>query len=239
VTVVEKTDLADKSRAFLDWLSEWYANLKPLSLKEVIDDPARVAICSVDMLNGFCYEGKLSSSRAAACIKPIVNLFQHAYAEGVKNFILIQEWHSKGAEEFNAYGSHCVQGTQEAETIPELTALHFARDFLVVRKNSLHTIVGTSMEQWLESHSGVDTFVVVGMCTDLCVYDMVMDLKLRANARDMRRRVIVPANAVNTYDLPVAVASQAGALPHDAELLHALFLYMMTLNKIEVVKELT
>jgi len=238
VTVVEKTDLAEKSRAFLDWLTEWYANLKPLSIKEVIVDPARVAICSVDMLNGFCYEGKLSSSRAAACIKPIVDLFQRAYAQGVRNFVLLQEWHSKRAEEFNAYGSHCVQGTQEAETIPELTALDFARDFAVVRKNSLHTIVDTSMEQWLEGHSRVDTFVVVGVCTDLCTYDMAMDLKLRANARNIRRRVIVPANTVNTYDLPVAVATQVGALPHDAELLHTLFLYMMTLNKIEVVKEL-
>jgi nicotinamidase-related amidase len=237
--VVEKTDLAQKSRVFLDWLSEWYSNLKPLSLREVVDDPARVAICSVDMLKGFCYEGKLSSSRAAACVKPTVDLFQRAYGQGARNFVLIQEWHNKGAEEFNAYGSHCVQGTQEAETIPELTALPFARDFVVVRKNSLHTIVGTSMEQWLENHAGVDTFVVVGVCTDLCVYDMVMDLKLRANAQDTKRRVIVPANAVSTYDLPVAVADQVDALPHDAELLHPLFLYMMTLNKIEVVKELT
>ena len=237
--MVEKTDLAQKSRVFLDWLSEWYSNLKPLSLREVVDDPARVAICSVDMLNGFCYEGKLSSSRAAACVNPTVDLFQRAYGQGVRNFVLIQEWHNKGAEEFEAYGSHCVQGTHEAEIIPELTTLPFARDFVVVRKNSLHTIVGTSMEQWLENHAGVDTFVVVGVCADLCVYDMVMDLKLRANAQDMKRRVIVPANAVNTYDLPVAVAGQVDALPHDAELLHPLFLYMMTLNKIEVVKELT
>ncbi len=237
--MVEETDLNQKSRVFLDWLNEWYSNLKPLSLREVVDDPARVAICSVDMLNGFCYEGKLSSSRAAACVKPIVDLFQRAYGKGVRNFVLIQEWHNKGAEEFEAYGSHCVQGTHEAETIPELTALPFARSFVVVRKNSLHTIVGTSMDQWLENHPGVDTFVVVGVCSDLCVYDMVIDLKLRANAQDMRRRVIVPANAVNTYDLPVAVAGQVDALPHDAELLHPLFLYMMTLNKIEVVKELT
>ena len=237
--MVEKKDPVQKFRGFLDWLSEWYSNLKPMSLREVVDDPARVAICSVDMLNGFCYEGKLSSSRAAACVRPIVDLFQRAYGQGVRNLVLIQEWHSKEAEEFEAYGSHCVQGSDEAKTIPELTALPFARDFVVVRKNSLHTIVGTSMEQWLESHSGVDTFVVVGVCTDLCVYDMVMDLKLRANAQDMKRRVVVPANAVNTYDLPVAVASQVNALPHDAELLHQLFLYMMTLNRIEVVKELT
>ena len=95
------------------------------------------------------------------------------------------------------------------------------------------------MEQWLRQHAEVDTFIVVGVCTDLCTYDLAMDLRLRANARDLTRRVIVPANGVNTYGLPVAVAKQLGVLPHDADLLHALFLYMMTLNKIEVVRELT
>jgi nicotinamidase-related amidase len=236
---MERANLAEKSRAFLDWLSGWYVNLKPLRLDTVISDPTRVVICSVDMLNGFCYEGNLSSPRAAACVKPIVDLFQRAHSRGVTNFVLIQEWHSEDAQEFNAYGLHCVQGTHEAETIPELASLPFARDFVIVHKNSLHTIVDTTMEQWLENHPEVDTFVIVGVCTDLCTYDLAMDLKLRANAHDIPRRVIVPANAVNTYDLPVTVAKQLGVLPHDGDFLHALFLYMMVLNKIEVVRELS
>ncbi len=66
-----------------------------------------------------------------------------------------------------------------------------------------------------------------------------MELKVRANALDLPRRVIVPANAVNTYDLPVAAAEKIGALPHDGDLLHALFLYQMALNQIEVVREIT
>jgi nicotinamidase-related amidase len=234
----EKRDLAEKARDFLGWLNNWYINLKPMSLHSVISDPTRVAICSVDMLNGFCYEGKLSSSRAAACARPVANLFLRAHALGVRNFILIQEWHSEQAEEFNAYGPHCIHGTLEAETIPELTTLPFAREFVIIHKNSLHTVVDTGMEEWLLQHSEVDTFIVVGVCTDLCTYDLATDLKLRANARDVKRRVIVPANAVNTYDLPVEIAKQFGALPHDGEFLHVLFLYMMSLNKIEIVREL-
>ena len=232
-------DLAIEAKEFLSWLSEWYSNLKPLPLKSVISDPTSVAICSVDMLNGFCYEGNLASSRAAACVKPIVDLFRRAHDGGVRNFVLIQEWHSERAEEFIAYGSHCVRGTREAETVPEIASLPFVDEFVIVHKNSLHTIVDTTMEQWLDKHPEVDTFIVVGVCTDLCTYDLAMDLKLRANARNIKRRVIVPANEVNTYDLSVAVAQQAKALPHDANLLHPLFLYMMALNKIEIVKELS
>ena len=99
-------------------MSEWHADLKPLPLKDVVKDPAHVAICSVDMLNGSCYEGNLASPRAAACVEPIVNLLKQAYSLGVRNYVLIQEWHSEQAEEFKAYGQHCVRGSREAQTVP-------------------------------------------------------------------------------------------------------------------------
>ena len=53
-----------------------------------------------------------------------------------------------------------------------------------------------------------------------------------ANARQLRRRVIVPADCVDTYDRGVAVAAEQGGLPHDADLLHAVFLYHMALNEL-------
>src|SRR5574341_153461 len=234
----QKINLAVQAKPFLDWLSDWYDNLQPITLSATIEEPARSAVCTVDMLNGFCYEGNLASPRSAACVEPIANLFQRAYERGVRNFISIQEWHSEHAEEFKTYGEHCVRGTRQAQLVRELASLKFARDIEVVHKNSLHTIVDTPMEQWLERHDLVNTFIVTGVCTDLCAYDLALDLKLRGNSRDIARRVIVPANCVNTYDLPVATAKQIGALPHDGDFLHVLFLYMMALNKIEVVREI-
>lgn len=234
----KKSDLARDNRVFLNWLSRWRAGLAPLSLEHAIAEPTRTAVCVVDMLNGFCYEGALASPRAAACIAPIVKLFQAAYARGVRNFVSLQEWHSEHAEEFHAYGAHCIAGTPQAQLVPEIAALALSQEFQFVRKNSLHTIVGTSMEQWLAQYPRIDTFIVTGVCTDLCVYDLALDLKLRANSADLPRRVIVPANCVNTYDLPAPAAKKIGALPHDGDLLHATFLYMMALNKIEIAKEI-
>lgn len=238
-TTKENINLAEKSKGFLDWLSEWYANLRPVPLSAAITEPARTALCSVDLLEGFCYEGTLSSPRAAACVQPSAELFRRTYERGVRNFVSIQEWHSEHAEEFKAYGTHCVRGTREAELVHELASLPFARNIEIVHKNSLHTVIGTTMEQWLEQHSLVDTFLIVGLCTDLCTYDLALDLKLRANSRDIPRRVIVPANCVNTYDLAADVAQKRGAVPHDADLAHAYFLYMMALNKIEVVSAIS
>ena len=63
-----------------------------------------------------------------------------------------------------------------------------------------------------------------------------MHLKLDANAHNRALRVIVPANAVQTYDLPINTAREIGVLPHDGDVLHLLFLYHMRLNGIEIVR---
>jgi hypothetical protein len=67
-----------------------------------------------------------------------------------------------------------------------------------------------------------------------------MYLRIGANEKQIRgRRVILPVNTVDTYDLPVDVAQRIGATPHDAEFLHLTYLYHMMLNGIEIVTEIT
>ena len=100
--------------------------------------------------------------------------------------------------------------------------------------------IGTDLGPWLEAHPAVTTFIVVGDCTDICVYLAAMYLRLRANVLGLRHvRVIVPADCVQTYDMSIATAEELGALPHDGDLLHRVFLYHMALNGIQVVAHLT
>ncbi len=227
--------LIQDSSAFINHLDDFVRNLKPVSWSEVVTDPDRSAILSADLVNGFCYEGNLASPRVAALVAPVVKLFEQAHARGVRQFVLVQEWHHEQAEEFHAFARHCVRGTSEAQTVKELASLPFAESFKIVHKNSLHPAIDTDFDQWLDAHA-VDTAIVVGDCTDLCTDNLAMHLRLRANARNQRMRVIVPANAVDTYDLPIETARQIGAMPHDGNFLHAVFLYHMALNAIEVVK---
>ncbi|MGE5138449.1 MAG: cysteine hydrolase family protein [Rudaea sp.] len=231
--------ILENSRPFLDWLETWFDGLQPLALAELVRDPGKTAIVSVDLINGFCYEGNLASPRIAALLPAVVELFKRAHAAGVAHFVMIQECHSEHAAEFEAFGPHGICGTGEADMVDELATLPFADRFTIIHKNSLHTIVGTRMESWLAEHPQVDTFIVVGDCTDLCVFDAALDLKLRANITDTPRRVVVPENCVQTYDLPIPLADQIGAMPHDGDFLHRLYLYQMALNKIDVVKSLS
>ncbi len=224
------------SRPFLEWVVDWHNRLPRVPLDQIITEPEHTAVMAVDLLRGFCYEGSLSSDRVAGIVPPIVELFKSAHARGVRHFVLPQEHHPPDAVEFESYGAHCVSGTAEAETVPELTDLPFADQYVVIDKNSINSYIKTELETWLQAHSEVNTFIVVGDCTDLCTYQLAMSLRLRANALQLRDlRVVLPVEGVQTYDLPVEIAGQIGALPHDGDLLHLIFLYSMMANGVQVV----
>ncbi|MDF2758596.1 MAG: isochorismatase family protein [Thermomicrobiales bacterium] len=222
-----------------EFITSWYERLQPRPLAEVIGDPASAAIFSTDMVVGFCERGNLASARVGALAVPVADLFQRAHALGVRHFVLTQDTHHPETPEFEAWPVHCVRGTEEAETVPELKALPFADLLTVIEKNSLHPALGTEFDPWLDAHPSLRTAIVVGNCTDLCVYQLAMHLRVRHNARNVPGvSVIVPANAVDTYDLPVETATAIGAFPHPGDFFHQVFLYHMALNGIQVVREL-
>jgi nicotinamidase-related amidase len=229
-----------EKRTFLAWLDEWEQDLPALDLEAVIADPARVAVVSEDLLKGFCDVGPLASDRAAGIVPAVVDVFERAHGLGVRHFLLLQDTHEPEAVEFSAYPPHCVAGSEESETIDELAELPFSDLFTVLPKNSISSNVGTDLEPWLDDHPEITTFIVVGVCTDICVYHAAVFLRVRANVlRQEDARIIVPANCVQTFDMPVETAEEIGAMPHDGDLLHRVFLYQMALNDVEVVAALT
>lgn len=230
--------LIENSRPFLGYLVDWVRGLAPLSLAALIAEhgASRVALVSVDVTNGFCYVGPLASPRVAGIVPPVVALHRLAYDLGVRHFLFIYDAHDPAAPEFSSYPPHAVRGSDESAPVPELAALpFFASAVTLIPKNSVDPAEGTALNAWLDAHPDVDTFLVVGDCTDICVYLLAMHLRTRANAANRLARVIVPADCVATYDLPVSAARATGATPHPGDLLHLVFLYHMRLNGIEVV----
>jgi nicotinamidase-related amidase len=237
-------ELTNSSRPFLAWLVDWYINRSSLPWAELLEDlendPARIAVLAVDVTSGFCSEGPLSSERVGRIAKPISRLFQQAHDSGVCHFILPQDTHSEDAVEFGSFPAHCVRGTAESLTVPELQSLPFSHIFKVIEKNSISSSIDTELDAWLDDHPQVTTFLVVGDCTDLCVYQLAMHLRLRANALNLRDlRVILPLDGVDTFDVPVDVANEIGAMPHHGDLMHLIFLFSMAQNGIEIVSEVS
>jgi nicotinamidase-related amidase len=153
--------------------------------------------------------------------------------------VLAMDAHPEDSPEFKAFPPHCIRGTREAETIPELTALPFYSETVSIRKGSLNVAHEGELAAWEAAHPEVRSWLIVGDCTDLCVYQAAMHFRLQANARGREAQVWVPALLVDTYDLPVRTARQLGGLPHDGDLMHRLFLYHMALNGISVVRDIT
>lgn len=220
------------------FVQKWLKTLNDAELTQIASDPERTAVFSSDVINGFLREGPLSSERVDAITKPVTDLFTAAWDYGVRDFVLLQDTHVEETPEFRVYPPHCVAGTDESRTIPELEKLPFADHLTIVQKNSLNPAIETRFERWLDAHSDLKTAIVVGNCTDLCVYQLAMHLRMRANARNVLEfDVVVPADAVQTFDIPAADAQGPG-IAHPGDFFHEVFLYHMASNGIRVVRSL-
>jgi nicotinamidase-related amidase len=227
--------LLSESQDFLQFLEAWVAGLPGLSLSAAVPQNERAAVISVDVIEGFCSQGPLASPRVGRIVEPIARLLLSVWGTGLRQVALVQDTHEPDAVEFGAWPPHCVRGSDESQAVAALRQLPFFDQFSVFPKNSISSFMNTGLNAWLAARPELDTFLVVGDCTDLCTYQLAMHLRLDANARQVARRVIVPADCADTYDRRVQAAQKEGGLPHPAALLHAVFLYHMALNGIEVV----
>jgi nicotinamidase-related amidase len=217
-------------------IDEWLEALEPASLAEIVGDPRTTALFSADMVVGFCDHGTLASPRIDALTPVVVDVFERVHALAVRDFVLLHDAHDPDALEFEAFPPHCIISTEESQTIPELQALPFADLFTVIEKNTLSPAPGTRLDPWLDAHAALRTAIVVGDCTDFCVYHAALHLRMRANAHRIAGfQVVVPANAVQTYHVDEGVE---GAMAHDGDFFHAVFLYHMALSGVRVVREL-
>lgn len=223
---------------YLQYLYDWEAHLPVASLAGVIDDaggPEHVAFLVVDLIKGFTSIGPLSSPRVGGLVPRVARLLERAHGLGVRNFVVIQDAHPPDSPEFEDLPPHCVAGTEEAEMDDGLAALPFADRFTIIEKRSLDGTVGTPLLAWCEARAPIRRYVVVGDCTDLCVYELAMSLQMRAHVHAHDYEVVVPGSCADTFHLPVDVARAIGARPHDGDLLHRIFLHQMAANGVMVV----
>ena len=184
-------------------------------------DKEDTALVIVDMVNGFVKQGALASPRADAIAAPLaecVGRFRHA------KWIALNDTHEADSPEFASYPPHCLKNDAESALIPELSGYNIN----IIPKQSTNGFHAPGFQEWLKQNPQINRFVVVGVCTDICVYQFALTLKTYFTSKGLDREVIVPANLVETFDL--------GA--HGAELMNLVSLFSMMGNGIRVVKEI-
>jgi ureidoacrylate peracid hydrolase len=156
------------------------------------------ALIIVDMQNGFCHadghRGKigLDYASAAAVVRPIARLLEAARGAQVPIFfmryslkadysdagLLLEMW--PGLKDAGAL----IGGTWAAEIVPELCP---SEGEYVIDKNRQSAFYGTDLEAQLRQLE-VDTLIVCGVTTNMCVESTVRD----GFCRDFR--IFVPAD---------------------------------------------
>jgi nicotinamidase/pyrazinamidase len=170
-------------------------------------------IIVVDVLNGFCKTGNLSSERLATVVPAIRAHLEREVATGAA-LIFLADTHEPDDPEFAMFPPHCVVGSGEEEIVGELREL--AAGAAVVRKRRYSGFFGTDLERLL-ADLGPDVVEVVGVCTDICVLHTVADL------RNRDYRVVVRRELVETYEAPGHEADEVNrfALAHMRDVLGA------------------
>lgn len=201
------------------------STIQELPSLRVADLPGeRTALVVVDMVKGFVCEGSLQSNRIAALIPEIKNVMVKCRERNIP-ILAFADTHPEDSPEFAAYPPHCLKGTSESEIVEDLAGLAQT----VIPKASTNGFLEEEFQQWLEDNPQIDTFVVVGDCTDICILQFVLTLKADFNRRHAASRVIVPVNAVDTFDADF----------HNGDLLNAVSLYIMWSGGVEVIGNLS
>lgn len=205
----------------LDGLAESVSEL-PAALKMAVQDDAVLIV--VDMVNGFIREGILRSPRIEAIVPAVKDLMVWARDNGIP-IIAFADSHPVDSVEFAAYPPHCIEGTSEAELVDELKEVG---GYTLVPKNSTNGFIEPAFQTILEGLLQKKNFIIVGDCTDICVMQLALSLKAHFTRINKAARIIVPENAVATFDTQ----------DHNGDLMQTIALAIMRNSGIEVVARL-
>lgn len=181
----------------------------------------------IDMNNGFAKKGALSSERIKKIIPDVIKTTE-LFAKAGEPIIAFTDSHSKNAAEFTYLPEHCVEGTEESELVDEL--LPYKDKMTVIGKNSTNGFMEPKAQEVINElvGSGYKNWVITGCCTDICVKTFAITLKTFFNHNDFDMNIVVPMDAVETYDAP----------GHDACAMNLAALYDMRMNGINIVSKI-
>jgi len=194
-----RADLSE-ARAELDALKAELERLRAARPRLPEPEPVALqarttALIVVDMQNDFCKpEGKLFvGPSVAATIPRIKGLLERARAAGAA-IVYTQDWHAPDDPEFKVWPAHCVEGTWGAEVVDELKPRPGEH---LVKKSTYDPFFTPKAEPSLEGllgGLGVDTVIVTGTVSNICVMHTVAGASLRG------LKVVVPVDCISALD---------------------------------------
>lgn len=159
-------------------------------------------IVIVDMVNGFVKEGALHDEKIMDITENIQKLIARKTDHDI---IVLEDCHEENCAEFSSFPVHCLKGSSEAKTIDELRYVFDLPNFeACIQKNSTNGFFALEQAGLLDG----DEYILVGCCSDICVAQLALTLKIYGNNVDMPKRVVAVKDAIATYDAPFHPAKE-------------------------------
>lgn len=202
----------------LEYLKEIYNKVEQVPvLKSENIDYKNTMLVIIDINNGFAKKGALYSERVESLINPITDLVKK-FIDNNGKVIAFTDAHPEDSIEFQSYPKHCIDKHWESEVVDELKTF----DIEIIKKNSTNGFIESNYAVSKE----MENIIVVGDCTDICIYQFAISQKTYFNMRNENKNVIVPKNLVDTFDAPF----------HNGDFNNLVFLNSMIDNGIKVVE---
>ena len=154
----------------------------------------------IDVVNGFINEGAMADKYINRIVPGIDELTKEYIYEDRSEVFFIRDCHKDNCVEFAKFPAHCVEGTSESEVVDELKKYQeLARTYL---KNSTSAIFAKGLLEDLEKMDNLKKVVVVGCCSDICVLNFALPLVNYFDENDLRVKVEVREDLIETYNSP-------------------------------------
>lgn len=217
------------------------------------DCDGKVGLVLIDIINGFCTvgAGNLAPTEPNGQISDMVeeaNRISRIFCDRKWPIYALLDTHYPDKPEV-PFPPHCVIGSGEENFVPELLWLEKEEENVTIRrKDCIDGIIGSINKDgsnvfvhWLKQNQ-IQTILVLGICTDLCVVDFVSTALAGRNVGMFPplNDVVVYSRGCATYDLPAEVAADIkGAVAHPQEAMHHIGLYMAKARGARIVSQVS
>lgn len=178
-------------------------------------------IIMIDMINGFCKFGPLSSEFVNQMVPKMSDFLDTAIMHQTP-IVSYRDAHPEDAEEFKAFPPHCIAGTDESALVDELVR----PELIDVTKNSTNGFLAQNPLELIKGDTIKDIFVI-GCVTDICVRDFTSTMNKYLQETNQKCQIHIIENLVDTFHIEGV---------HDRQVEHMLALYQLKNSGINLVR---
>ncbi|XP_016510661.1 nicotinamidase 1-like isoform X1 [Nicotiana tabacum] len=218
----------------------------------IITEDVKAGLVLVDIINGFCTvgAGNLAPREPNRQISEMIEeskRLARLFCDKKWPILAFLDSHQPHKLE-HPYPPHCITGTDESNLVPALRWLEKEQNVTIRRKDCYDGYIGSFQEDgsnvfvdWVKNNK-IQTLLVVGVCTDICVLDFVCSTLSAKNRGFLNplEQVVVYSKGCATFDFPASMARNSKDIsPHPQELMHHVGLYMAKERGAKIAREVS